>query len=30
MSWFRHRPPKYPPEPQKEPSPDTFWPPEEK
>jgi hypothetical protein len=28
MSWFRHRPPKYPPERPKEPEPDTFWPPE--
>lgn len=31
MSWFKHRPPKYPPEPKhREPAPDTFWPPEEK
>ena len=31
MSWFNHRPTKYPPEPKpKEPPPDTFWPPEQK
>ena len=31
MSWFKHRPPKYPPEPKyKEPPPETFWPPEKK
>lgn len=27
MSWFKHRPPKYPPKPAPEPQ-DTFWPPE--
>lgn len=29
MSWFKHKPRKYPPEPQREPPPDTFWPPNE-